>query len=170
MNFLATVPDGAKVRFPPNGVYGQSLTITIADRKDLEIDGNNSTFKKLVPTDPSRPNNANWRIVGGDGVTLENMIIKGSYDAPASGHSNTPRSRRRRHVRQSSYQARRFRQACQAPSRSGELTNRSWKEYKAACVLAAPPQLKALLVSTHFMISNLVCDVHTASRPRPRGR
>jgi hypothetical protein len=85
MQFLANVPDGSTVRFQPNGVYGQNLTIVVTDRKNLIIDGNGSTFKKLLPTDASRVNNANWRIVGGDGVTIQNMVVYGAFDPPPRG-------------------------------------------------------------------------------------
>ncbi|MDQ4098239.1 MAG: DUF4082 domain-containing protein, partial [Actinomycetota bacterium] len=85
MQFLAQVPDGATVQFPEDGIYGQNSTITVADRTDLDIDGNGSTFKKLTPTDPDKLNNANWRIAGGDGVTLRNMIIRGSFQPPPRG-------------------------------------------------------------------------------------
>jgi len=85
MQFLTTVPDGSKVLFPPNGIYGQNGPIDVPDRTNLEIDGNGSTFKQLLPTDPSRPNNANWRIAGGNGVVLHSLVIRGAYDPVPRG-------------------------------------------------------------------------------------
>jgi hypothetical protein len=83
--FLAKAPDGVTVLFPRLACYGQDRTIALEDRKNLTIDGNGSTFQKRVGSDRSRPNNANWRIAGGTGVTLKNMVIKGSYAAPPRG-------------------------------------------------------------------------------------
>jgi hypothetical protein len=88
--FLATVPDGATVRFPPGRCYGQDRTIVLRDRHRLIIDGNGSTFRRLTPPnsyDPPSPNlgNANWRVIRGAGVTLRNMTIRGNYVPPPRG-------------------------------------------------------------------------------------
>lgn len=85
MAFLATVPDGGTAVFPPRGCFGQDATILVADRNDLVIEGNRSTFTKRSPSDLSRASNANWRVAGGRGVVLKNMLIKGSYNAPPRG-------------------------------------------------------------------------------------
>lgn len=81
MAFLASVPNGSMVRFPAGACYGQDGTIVLHDRRDLTIDGNGATFKRITP--PHRPgdpngNNANWRISRGTGVTLENLVIVGN--------------------------------------------------------------------------------------------
>ena len=85
MALLASVPDGGALIFPSRGCVGQDETILVADRSDLTIDGTGSTFVKQTPSDTSRPSNANWRIAGGRGVTLKNMIVKGSYEPPPRG-------------------------------------------------------------------------------------
>jgi hypothetical protein len=75
MDWLATVPDGSTVRFKHNGCYGQDETIELEDRLDLTIDGNGSTFKALTRGSPNRDN---WRIEGGQGITLTNMTVCGA--------------------------------------------------------------------------------------------
>lgn len=85
MNFLGTVADGSTVRFAKGGCYGQDRTIVLRDRKDLVVDGNGATFKRLSapnPKNPAGPNtsNASWRIIRGDKVILKNMAIRGNYD------------------------------------------------------------------------------------------
>ena len=79
-----------RVKFPPNACYGQAKTILVVDRSHLVIDGAGSTFKRLIPpnpTSPAAPNtgNANWRILRGDTVTLQNMTIRGNYHPPPRG-------------------------------------------------------------------------------------
>lgn len=86
-SWLASVPDNAVARFAASGCYGQDGTIVVADRTDLTIDGNGSTFKALTVGDIGR---RNWRVQGGSGITLKNMaavganpkagILDGSYD------------------------------------------------------------------------------------------
>jgi len=90
MRFLSTVPDGMKVQFPKAGCYGQDRTIVVTDRKNLVIDGGGSTFKRITPPNPTNPagentNNANWRILRSDTVTLRNMTIRGNYEPPPRG-------------------------------------------------------------------------------------
>jgi hypothetical protein len=82
--FLATVPDGATVRFPPNACYAEQNPIFLNDRRDLVVDGNGSTFRAVgddVAT--CRPN---WWIQGGSGITLENITVYGrnrtGWDGP----------------------------------------------------------------------------------------
>jgi len=82
MQFLATVPDGSTVRFPPGGCYAQGTRIQVFDRHDLVIDGGGSTFRK---TSPSIPNgrgpdvHPNWRLAGGSNITLQNLVIRGVF-------------------------------------------------------------------------------------------
>lgn len=90
MKFLTSVPDDASIQFPRNACYGQDQTIVLRDRKGLVVDGNGSTFKRITPPNPYNPpipttNNANWRILRGDGVTLKNMTIRGNYVATPRG-------------------------------------------------------------------------------------
>jgi hypothetical protein len=75
MAWLATVPDGNTVRFPPDRCYGQDGTITLNGRRDLVIDGQGSEFRALTPGDSHR---ANWRFVEGANLTVQNMAVRGS--------------------------------------------------------------------------------------------
>jgi hypothetical protein len=75
MAWLASVPNGATARFQHNGCYGQDETIELEDRVDLTIDGNGSSFKALTRGSPNRDN---WRLEGGQGITLKNMTVCGS--------------------------------------------------------------------------------------------
>jgi hypothetical protein len=75
MAWLATVPDGATAQFQHKGCYGQDETIELQDRTNLTIDGNGSSFKALTRGSPNRDN---WRIEGGQGITLKDMTVCGS--------------------------------------------------------------------------------------------
>lgn len=85
MAYLASVANGATVTFPAQGCYALENTILVADRENITIDGNGSTFAKHSPTDKARASNANWRIAGGNGVTIRNMVVRGSYEPPPRG-------------------------------------------------------------------------------------
>jgi hypothetical protein len=74
-NWLATLPDGAKVQFGPRGCYGQDGTITLTNKNGLVINGQGSEFRALTPGDSHR---ANWRFVGGSDLTVRNMAVRGS--------------------------------------------------------------------------------------------
>jgi len=75
MAWLAKVPNGATAQFAPGGCYGQDETITLTGREGLVIDGEGSEFRALTPGGSHR---ANWRLVGGRDLTLENMAVRGS--------------------------------------------------------------------------------------------
>lgn len=75
MAWLATVPDGSTVQFGPGGCYGQDGTITLTGRSNLVIDGQGSEFRALTPGTSHR---ANWRLVNGASLTLQNMAVRGS--------------------------------------------------------------------------------------------
>jgi hypothetical protein len=75
MSWLATVPDGNTAQFGAGRCYGQDGTITLADRKNLVIDGQGSEFRALTRGDSHR---ANWRLVNGQGLTLQNLAVRGS--------------------------------------------------------------------------------------------
>jgi len=74
-SWLASVPDGNTAQFAAGGCYGQDGTITLSGRKDLVIDGQNSTFRALTTGDSHR---ANWRFVNGERLTVQNMTVRGS--------------------------------------------------------------------------------------------
>jgi hypothetical protein len=77
--FLATVPDGSTIQFQPRGCYDQDNSLTIADRNNLVIDGNSSTFRSQAG--PS--NNSVWTVEGGSNISFQNMTIYGSNPTPA---------------------------------------------------------------------------------------
>jgi hypothetical protein len=84
MAWLATVPNGATAQFQHKGCYGQDETIELEDRTNLTIDGNGSSFKALTRGSPNRDN---WRIEGGQGITLKDMTVCGS-NPDAGIHDN----------------------------------------------------------------------------------
>jgi hypothetical protein len=75
MAWLSTVPDGSTVRFGNGRCYGQDGTITLTGRKGLTIDGQGSEFRALTLGGSHR---ANWRFVGGQGLTVRNLAVRGS--------------------------------------------------------------------------------------------
>jgi hypothetical protein len=76
--FIARVPDGSTVRFPPGAtVWSQSLEIT--DRAGLTIDLNGSTIHQREA--PARNSVPVVRVWGGRDVTLRNGRIRGSNPA-----------------------------------------------------------------------------------------
>lgn len=79
--WLATVPDGATVSFPPDACYAQQQSLTLKNRNDLTVDGHGATFKSSAPNDNSRlvPN---WFLMRSDGITLKDMTIVGNFNDP----------------------------------------------------------------------------------------
>ena len=77
-DFLASVPNGATVKFPKGGCYRQHDSIWMRDRKDIVVDGNGSTFAFDTTTDAKKNYRSNWRIWRGSGITLKNMTIRGA--------------------------------------------------------------------------------------------
>jgi hypothetical protein len=73
--WLAKVPNGSTAQFAPGGCYGQDETITLSGRQGLVIDGQGSEFRALTPGGSHR---ANWRLVDGRDLTLQNMAVRGS--------------------------------------------------------------------------------------------
>jgi hypothetical protein len=72
---LATVPNGSTVQFGAGRCYGQNGTITLSGRSGLVIDGQGAEFRALTPGDSHR---ANWRLVNGSKLTLQNMTVRGT--------------------------------------------------------------------------------------------
>jgi hypothetical protein len=77
--FIASAKPGVTLTFPEDGCFLHERTIIVADAQDVTIDGNGSRFKKSTPSDKATPNNASWRVAGGRGVTLQNMVIEGAF-------------------------------------------------------------------------------------------
>ena len=72
-SFLSTVPDGSTIQFQPGGCYGQDGTILLANRNNLTINGEGSTFEALA----SMAGNMFWAVQGGTNITFTNMTIQG---------------------------------------------------------------------------------------------
>jgi hypothetical protein len=72
-SFLSTVPDGSTIQFQPGGCYGQDGTILLANRNNLTINGEGSTFEALA----SMAGNSFWAVQGGTNITFTNMTIQG---------------------------------------------------------------------------------------------
>ena len=85
MAWLATVPDGSTVQFAQNGCYGQDAAIVLSGRNRLVLDGRGSEFRALTPGDSHR---SNWRFVGGGGLTVQNMAVRGSDPTGAYDPAN----------------------------------------------------------------------------------
>ena len=78
--FLATVPDGSTILFPAKGCYQQSHKFEVADRHDLIVDGNGSTFKSTSTKVTSKGSiDGNWVILRGHNITLKNMTSVGAF-------------------------------------------------------------------------------------------
>jgi len=72
--WLATVPDNATARFLLGGCYLLNGSVAVANRTGLVIDGNGSTFKRIVPVPGARI----WRFDFGSNLTIKNMKIVGT--------------------------------------------------------------------------------------------
>ena len=85
--FLASVPDGDTARFGPGQCYALDSVIVLTKRSSLTVDGNGSTFHKLTAPSVGQTSslNGSWRVSSGSNVTIEHMIIRGSYVPPARG-------------------------------------------------------------------------------------
>jgi hypothetical protein len=82
--WIARVPDGATILFPPRRCYGIDGELRLDDRRDLTLDGRGSTFRALTLHDPRR---AIWHMSGGRRLTLRNMIVRG-FSPQAGVHSS----------------------------------------------------------------------------------
>jgi hypothetical protein len=87
--FLATVPDGATIQFPPNGCYGQDDSLWVVDRHDLTFAGNGSTFRIVTTGRNETYFRSNWRVRRGSGVTFRDMEVVGAC-APDQCRNGTP--------------------------------------------------------------------------------
>ena len=72
-SFLSTVPDGSTIQLQTGGCYGQDGTILLANRNNLTINGEGSTFEALA----SMAGNSFWAVQGGTNITFTNMTIQG---------------------------------------------------------------------------------------------
>jgi hypothetical protein len=84
-NFINSVPNGSTIQFPLNGCYKQENRIKIADKSNIVIDGNGSTFKKSSQgpnTAGGSGYNGNWLILRANNVTIKNMTAIGGFETP----------------------------------------------------------------------------------------
>ena len=77
---VAGCPNGSTVRFPANRTYHQAHRILVADRQDLVIDGNGSTFRNSSDGTVTKVVDGNWVILRGRNITLRNLTAIGSFD------------------------------------------------------------------------------------------
>lgn len=87
--FLASVSDGSTVRFAADGCYRQADSLWLRDRRDIVLDGNGATFAFDTITGLTVFFRSNWRILGGSGITLENMTVRGACK-PRQCRNGTP--------------------------------------------------------------------------------
>jgi hypothetical protein len=91
--FLASVPDGYTVRFAAGGCYRQADSLWLRRRRDIVLDGNGATFAFDTTTGLTRLYRSNWRILGGAGITLENMTVRGACRPRQCGNGSPPPAR-----------------------------------------------------------------------------
>ncbi|MGI8558918.1 MAG: hypothetical protein ACR2ND_11540 [Solirubrobacteraceae bacterium] len=87
-HFLASVPADSAVVFSAGGCYAQASPIELSDRSRLVIDGRGARFVKTsdsVRGEGFSNAKPNLRITGGDHLTVQNVMISGTFsDAPNS--------------------------------------------------------------------------------------
>jgi hypothetical protein len=92
--YIASVPDGSTITFPAGSRYRIESIVIVTNRKNLTIDGAGAEFFALTDgssVPPVGPNDvklhwprhrAHFLIVGGSGVTLRWLTIKGANPHP----------------------------------------------------------------------------------------
>jgi hypothetical protein len=78
--FIAGVPNGSRIMFPAGAVYRLDDTLELTNRTDLVLDGNGATLTTVPSQVGTR---AQVRIVGGRGIVLRDLTIRGAN--PAGG-------------------------------------------------------------------------------------
>jgi hypothetical protein len=89
--WIGSVPDRSRIRFRKRACYRVERTLELTDRHDLDIDGRGATFRATTAGDIWR---SQWRIVGGSGLRLRNMTVRGTKAAgggfaPALQHQHS---------------------------------------------------------------------------------
>lgn len=74
---VSRCPDGSVVMFPARATLHHEDSIEVANRRDLTIDGNGSTFVNTAPN--SEKAQPSWKIFKGRNVTLRNMTVVGGF-------------------------------------------------------------------------------------------
>jgi polygalacturonase len=77
--FVASVPDGARVVFARGGRYRIDGTLELSSRRDLTLDGNGAT---LFAGTHGGPNRAELRLIGGSDWTIRDLTIIGADTVP----------------------------------------------------------------------------------------
>lgn len=73
--FIASVPDGSVVLFPPGGRFRVEGTVEIHGAFGLTLDGNGST---LFASSEGAPHRAHLRLVGGQDLSVQRLRITGA--------------------------------------------------------------------------------------------
>jgi hypothetical protein len=76
---MASVADGATLRFGAGACYRIDGTLALSDRQNLTLDGNGAHFTaSVVPPVSPKITRQMWSVVGGRGITIKNMTLRGS--------------------------------------------------------------------------------------------
>jgi hypothetical protein len=77
--WMASVADGSTLHFRAGDCYRVDGTLMLRDRHDLTVDGNGALFAaSVVPPASPKITRQMWSVVGGDGITIRNMGIRGT--------------------------------------------------------------------------------------------
>jgi len=77
---LTTIPDGATVELAPSACYRLDQTLFIRDRRNLTMNGNGATFKRISSTPQAMlypKSNPHFAVQNGSGLTLQDFRIEG---------------------------------------------------------------------------------------------
>jgi len=78
-SWMASIADGATLRFPVGACYRVDGTLVLTDRRDLVIDGQGASFTaSVVPPASPKITRQMWSVVGGRNITIRNMSLKGT--------------------------------------------------------------------------------------------
>jgi hypothetical protein len=76
---MGSVADGSVLSFRAGACYRVDGTLVLSDRHDLTIDGNGAGFTaSLVPPASPKITRQMWSVVGGSGITISNMSVRGT--------------------------------------------------------------------------------------------
>jgi hypothetical protein len=77
--WMASVVDGSALRFGTDACYRVDKTLLLTDRHDLTLDGQGARFTtSVVPRVSPKITRQMWYVVGGSGITIQNMTLRGS--------------------------------------------------------------------------------------------
>ncbi len=84
LTFFTQVPDNAIIRFPANGRYRVEGILQLRDRRHLSFNGNGST---IFATTTGAGTRAHWRFLGGEGLHVHDMVIRGANAAGGTANA-----------------------------------------------------------------------------------